>query len=395
LCAPASLLVKNTVMRYVFILLILVSCSPQRDTIYQSHLKDLIVSGRLTLPLDSVSGINASTLQLFHGEADEYLYADDPTCRCINVYNLTSRTLVKKIPLAKDGPNRIPGSATSMYVHHPDSIFILSHGTPRVNLINEQGQLVKVFHLPGMTDTGVEGYNSFPTGTTSNRMFVRNGLLHLNTINIDIVPDHTKIFTCMTVNLASEKVEYRYPRPSHYNAGNWGFASMMTRHWLIYNEDEDMLVISHGNSPTLTTIDSEGTQNGVQAASNYLGKLKPISKDRSLFIEEGEARRHEMKSGFYTSINYDTFREVYYRFVTLPIPESKQHKYKYGELKSIMLLDKNFTILGEHIIPGGYDYSMKFVNKNGLHIFNQEKYHQSNEDSLIFDVFTLVSKDSK
>jgi hypothetical protein len=378
-------------MRNILILMILLSCSPQREVAENPRQKDLMVSGTLTLPQDSVSGINVSTLQLLIGDKNEYLYADDPACRCINVYSLTSRTLVKKIPLAKDGPDRIPGSATSMYVHHPDSIFILSHGIPRLNLINGQGQMLKVFNLPGMTDTGEKGYNSFPTGTNSNRMFVRNGLLHLNTINIDIVPDHTKIFTCMTVDLTTGVVGYLYPRPSHYNVGNWGFASMMTRHCLIYNEREEILVLSHGNAHTLTTMHGNGTQHEIHAGSNYLGPLKPVSKNRSLFIEESEARKHEMKTGFYSSINYDPFREVYYRFVTLPIPESKQHKYKYGELKSIILLDKDFNLLGEHLIPGGYDYSMKFVNRKGLHIFNTEKYHQSNEDSLIFDVFTLVN----
>jgi hypothetical protein len=350
-----------------------------------------MVSGSLTLPLDSLSSLFISTSQLYQGDEGEYLYADDPVCRCINVYSLTSRKLVKKIRLAKDGPDRVPGSATSMYVHHQDSIFILSPGAPRLNLINGQGQLVKVFHLPGITDTGVEGFNSFPTGTTANPMFVRNGKLHLNTYNIDIVPDHTTIFMCMTVNLTTGEVAYLYPRPSNYNSGNWGFASMLTRHHILYVEQEELLVQSFNNSHKLIIIDKTGTKSEVNAGSNYLGNLKPVSKNRTLFIEESEARKHEMKTGFYTIIRYDPFNELYYRFVTLPIPESKQNKYNYGELKSIILLDKDFNLLGEHVIPGGYDYSMQFINKNGLHIFNTEKYHQSNEDSLIFDVFTLVN----
>jgi hypothetical protein len=385
-------LIFNKPMKKINILTLIffLSCTTQKDFINNSSTHSLIVSDNFLLPLDSLSGIYIPSLQLVENHDGQFLFINDTKCRCINVYDLNSKKLVDKIWMANDGPNRIVGNAVSMYVHAMDSIFIKSTTVPKLFLINNFGHIVNTFNLPGVSQSEIKGYNSFPLGITSAPMFFRNGALHMNTYNIDNVKDHSEIFTCVKLNLDTSESEYIYPRPAFYNSGNWGFSSLLARHCLIYNSQEDLLVTSHGNFHNLIIRDSNDNERTVFAGSSFVGDIKPISKNMSLFISENEARQHESNIGYYTSIIYDKYREVYYRFATLPIPESKRDQYTIGDLKSIIILDKDFNKMGEHIIPGDYDFSIRFINKDGLNIFSKAKYHDNNEDNLIFDVFTLI-----
>ena len=68
----------------------------------------------------------------------------------------------------------------------------------------------------------------------------------------------------------------------------------------------------------------------------------------------------------------------------------------YGRKKfSIIILDKNFNIIGETLFPEGiYNSYVFFVHKDGLYISKdyQMNYDQS-EDFLTFELFNLIKKE--
>ncbi|HMQ00627.1 MAG TPA: DUF4221 family protein [Cyclobacteriaceae bacterium] len=378
------------IIRNILLIFTCLSCVSQKEHLNTSFSHQLTIAESLLLPLDTLSGTYAPTIQVYSTHEEDLLFVNDRKCRCINVYDLKRKILLHKISLSKEGPDKITGNAIGMYVKSIDSIFIYSLGVPKVYLITQKGNIINVFDLPdGDPETKV-GYHSYPVVTTSSPMFLNGHKLYINTYNIDNVKDHTKVYTCIELDINTGKLNYLFPRPAFYNSGNWGFAAFRTTHYFIYDNDSDSFIISHGNMHNLIIENISGHQSEVFAGSNYIGDLSPISKDRKSFIDELETRRHEVRTGNYTSIISDPYRKVFYRLVTLPIPENKQDKYKPGDLKSIIILDKEFKKIGEHLIPGGYDYSMNFVTEEGLHIFNKQKYEAGNEDYLIFDVFKLT-----
>ena len=91
---------------------------------------------------------------------------------------------------------------------------------------------------------------------------------------------------------------------------------------------------------------------------------------------------------------YDKYRDVYYRFVELPY-ELKQNESPFDDPKgrefSIIIIDKDFNIIGETKFPGNkYFYKMSFVGRDGLYISeNNLANPEFDEDKLVFACFKL------
>ena len=79
--------------------------------------------------------------------------------------------------------------------------------------------------------------------------------------------------------------------------------------------------------------------------------------------------KERSKEAVYANIIFDKYRNTYYRIA--------KHKSNSNNLKdfkfSIMILDKNFNILGEQIFNNlEYNISACFVSKNGLLLKKQD-----------------------
>jgi Domain of unknown function (DUF4221) len=378
----------------VFVML-LFGCQPQRDLLNSKETHGLIVSSQLRLPLDSLSGDRIPSIQLINSQSQKLLYLNDKGSHCINIYDFHKRKLIKKIQLSPDGPNGISGNKLGMFVHTPDSIFIHSTTIPKIYLIDRNGNLLSVFDLVDKSTNLKLGFNSYPIVTTSFPSHVKKDTLYMNTYNIDPVKDHTRIFTCLALNIKTGGIRYKFPRPSYYNAGNWGFSSFRTKHTLVYVPEEDLTIISHGNSHRLMIVDKDNSIKEVSAGSDFIDKIEPISNNMNDFISEEETREFESRTGIYGGILYNSKEGVYYRIAILPIPESKSTQIKLWELKSMIILDRAFNKIGEQIIPTGYNFAMHFIDDGSLYVFNQKKFDASNGDSLIFDAFNLIRKTEK
>jgi len=99
----------------------------------------------------------------------------------------------------------------------------------------------------------------------------------------------------------------------------------------------------------------------------------------------------------YGDLIYDPYRDVYYRFAypktTLEDNIRWWGKSVYGRKKfSVIILDKEFKIIGETLFPESiYNSYVFFVHKDGLYISRdyQMIYGQS-EDYMTFELFNLV-----
>ncbi|MDO4216506.1 MAG: DUF4221 family protein, partial [Bacteroidales bacterium] len=131
----------------------------------------------------------------------------------------------------------------------------------------------------------------------------------------------------------------------------------------------------------------------IAAKSRYLEHLEP----QPYRTQQNLADHARISENIprYWSLIYDKYRKVWYRFVfhknEMP-KEQDPFEYTIPQLKfSIMILDKDFNIIGETVMPANtYAYRMWFVGKKGLYLsMNNVKNPIFSEDQLIFQCLEL------
>ncbi|GIV37714.1 MAG: hypothetical protein KatS3mg032_2093 [Cyclobacteriaceae bacterium] len=131
----------------------------------------------------------------------------------------------------------------------------------------------------------------------------------------------------------------------------------------------------------------------VRAKSKYLQK-KFKTLDPKIIIDDlqEEEKIFYVTQGRYDQLLYDSFRELYYRIVKLPVDyrnlEGKPH-WEPDFMYSIMILDAEFRYVNEIELPGRtYNPSLATVTRDGLLISLNNPANQGiDEDHIYFHVF--------
>lgn len=352
----------------------------------QTELKYLDKVGEVSFPLDNVTGFKAFTLQYWEdfNSKKKYLCVINFPARSYNLkfYNYDTGILDFSVELNTEGPNSTGIYPLGFHVHNRDSIFIFSDREGQLSIIDQKGT-VKSKHL--ILDTSG---NKVPSGfvSTSHPMVYHDRKIYINGFFREDVLDHTKVKQDICLNLETGDFEYIIPRPKLYNDGFWG-SHYLTRIYHSYNNKEESLLISFGADPNIYryTI-NDLTSQAIECRSKYLGRLKPLGSKGSKHAEESKFK-YEGTSGSYGAIIYDSYQELYYRIVQLPSSDSK-YKFSPKLFKgtSLIIMNSQFKIIGEDLLPNEYDPYMFFVNEKGLHLANKSKYDQD-EDNMVFDIF--------
>ena len=132
----------------------------------------------------------------------------------------------------------------------------------------------------------------------------------------------------------------------------------------------------------------------VKVTSRYIGDVTGVQED----TEWGPKQNLELaRSG---DLIYDPYREVYYRFaypkVSLVNDMNWWGKSIFGRTKfSVIILDKDFQIIGETLFPESiYNSYVFFVREDGLYISRdyQMLYGNQSDDYMTFERVELVKK---
>ena len=104
----------------------------------------------------------------------------------------------------------------------------------------------------------------------------------------------------------------------------------------------------------------------------------------------------------YGNLLYDKYRDVYYRVCYLKTEIDNRENYMelwdFGrKIFSIIILDKNFNIIGETVFPEyTYNPNLMYIDEKGLYI-SENHYKNTNydDDKLIFRLFRLCKSKEK
>lgn len=129
----------------------------------------------------------------------------------------------------------------------------------------------------------------------------------------------------------------------------------------------------------------------IKIKSEYINKVKLLDDYGNLTPEDACSNPN------YGNLIYDKYRNVYYR---IAYPKTEIEKgvrglelRSYGrKLFSIIILDKNFNIIGETLFPKyTYNSNLVFIHKDGLYISDSHYLNpEFSDDVLSFKCFKLT-----
>jgi len=308
----------------------------------------------------------------------------------LQIYDLTSGDLIKRIPLEMNGERGV-GPIKGVHVQSLDSIFLFPLHDDRVYITDTSG--VKLDRIDYKTPDGYiipevrsTLFSAIPT-ISNNKLIVKT-----------LYEGNYRQFTNETLskkNLAYE-IDLNTGETTlipHYFPKNYWKGGMKHFQFSVAHSKNSSVYAFFGDHNLYYSNPITSKLQARNAASKYLDKeieKLPIEGDRE------DRRKYYSVSNHYGNIHYDKYRNIYYRFC---YPRNDQimkddllKNAQFPELFSIMILDKDLNIIGETL----FDHNKELVPKNvfiglkGLYIsINHPDNPQNQEDYFSFKLLTL------
>lgn len=338
-------------------------------------------------PLDSITSAVSNNYQFHPSDSINYLTFLNDFDNSIYFYDYDSSSYKFKVKYSNEGPNGV-GKIMGYSVINKDSILLYNYSKSQLFISDIKGNLNNQIDLSSKIK-----YQPAPKVSTAQPIILHNKNFWLSG-NItgeysDQSPQNRKVL--ISYNSELHELAYHLPYPEIYGEGSYGGG---TYRWIYHtvNPTKNLLVVSFPASHDLYGFDikNEDTIKIRNSGSKYIDQIEGFPGN-SLFSTDKQAlRNHFNKTGSYSSIIYDGYREVYYRYAHHPILDydEKIREKRVGN-GSIIIYDEDLNRIGETLIPKLSHWSKQLiVTKEGLNILQI----QEDENSMIFSVFELLQK---
>jgi hypothetical protein len=389
----------NTILKFLSLVLIILfyGCddnknSNQTDFKEASYNVNLVESDEiLQFKVDSETS-NISDFLTYFGEDKKasLLFSLNIYIYELQIYDLTSGGLIKRIPLEMNGQRGV-GPIKGVHVQSLDSIFLFPLHDNSVYISDTSG--VKLDRIDYKTPNGyiipeVQStfFSAIPT-ISNNKLIVKT-----------LYDGNYRQFTNET--LSKKHVAYAIDLSTgetslipHYFPKDYWKGGMKHHQFSVTYSKNSSVYAFYGDHSLYYSNSITAKLQAKNVASKYLDKeieIFPINGDRE------ERVKYYSVSNHYGNIHYDKYRNVYYRFC---YPRNDQimkddlmKNAQFPELFSIMILDKDLNIIGETL----FDHNKEFVPKNvfvgldGLYVsINHPDNPKNQEDYFSFKLLTL------
>lgn len=376
---------------YIFLFLIttlLQSCSSGSKEVTTPQ--ELVSDGELvSLPLDDQTSNVGDGLVPFQDENGSWLFKVSMGNNEIQLYNLDSKSLEKKIIFENEGPEGVP-NISGIHVQRMDSIFLFGYPLYNLQLTDTSGAIkVNYNYEPPFNYLAAFVHNAHYNYTP----ILRGNKLLVNTKfegDLRTIPDDTlatKSFS-YTIDLENSEVNLLpITWPAGYNASGsklLEFSMASDGEHLVYSlvADHD-LYVSDLDGKFLKTV---------AAKSKYIDQSFPSFNEAT---DRFKTMKYVYASDRYERLLYDEYRGVFYRFVFPKVEVQNEEEInqlrRFPRKFSVMILDKDLNVLGETLMPENTYYpNNSFVGKEGLFISISHPDNPANEEDLMsFEVFKL------
>lgn len=385
---------KNTFnILFTFLLLFEVACTPSSRFIETDI--NLVAGDSIYFPIDEHTYYKSQSIFPFEENGHEYLsFLDAEYSQKIHIYDINNQELIKTILLQNEGPNGM----NALSGCHPLNLnhFIITSWNGIFWLINDKGEIERTFNF-WEKETNFQAFDHISFSSYPYKPA--------------IIKDSILYFSQSLLRHPRKKSDWdKIPMFAfaNLNTGEIGWTEL--RYPLIFGKDEDFKNIKLYDPEICYTHTDEnvvislGQYDSIMVSSDFKHKISYNAKSRHLahahpYLQDGQMDlfkniQIQGKLPHYSHLIYDKYRKVFYRFALMPDDNIKPFSTNPHQSFSIVILNKNYEIIGETKFPGNtYTYQLCFVAQKGLYISeNNENNPQFDEDKLVFRCFTLQNR---
>jgi hypothetical protein len=324
-----------------------------------------ITTDTIRLPLNDTTYNSISSMNLFIDHQKEYLSIFDERSGSINIYQLDSQKLVKKLlPQKYLKENKL--YKTSVYCKSFDSIFV-SNNMHKLYLMDTSGIVKKSITFPDKsrsTATVFENYRPLIVKKESIYTGIRpTGLLtSIKELNNWKVLYH--------FNLEKAKTSTLYHLPERYRSTFYPYNFLDYSYCI---NDKGNVVFSFPADSNLYETDLNDIHWAYFGKSRFQKEdIRPLKKDDD---DNLSYKQYVMCDG-YGPVYYDSYNKRYCRVFRQKLSEDDYNSKKQAK-KSIIIFNEALEIVGEWEVPEGISTSTLFISKNGslyCRINNKDEY---------------------
>lgn len=337
--------------------------------------------------LDSLTDNSVICPQYIPREQSLLAFLNSPD-NSIYVYNYAVDTLIAKRKFNSEGADAVKVSSRYQFINK-DTLFIIDRNN--LFVLDRNNEIISKIKLQ-LIEGGEPKFSPthMPLTMIDGKIVIENfgsGFFELK---------------CKYIISENGDIAYKFPIPKNFIEGFTGLG--VFGHWnFAYNKQQQRFVYNFSNLEHLYVLDHDfNLVDSVLIKSKYfLGAPDKLHGSelyrkflRGININPEKYELRALSRHYYSLILYDQYRNVYYRLVGFPIPEddvqSRDFDRKYRRQFSIMVLDEQFNILSEHLLPR-FEYLLPqsiFISEEGVNI----QKIMDDEDLMHFDVFDFNKK---
>ena len=306
-------------------------------------------------------------------------------------YDIQTKEMAFKIDLDIEGDNGV-GFFLGYYIDSLDSIYLTSLQLPEIYSVNKEGKINKKIYYGKSKDGNVLNACNSLSFSYHPILKFNNNLFVLSECNRWKYPNPVSAMIDLNTGNVQE-LPFEYPRFSGADnkKKNAGVELYFSR---CFNGDKFIYSFFYEEDIFITSIDHNIVER-VNVKSNYI--------DRVVMPNDYNGTLKSMcENPNYGNLLYDKYRDVYYIVCYLKTEIDNRENYMelwdFGrKIFSIIILDKNFNIIGETVFPEyTYNPNLMYIDEKGLYISeNHYKNPNYDDDKLIFRLFRLCKSKEK
>lgn len=365
------------------------SCGNNEDKKYQLILSDKFLS----FSLDRNTKNSILFLMPYTDEnGKEYLTFQNQVENEILFYDINTCNLEFKITPEIAGNNGV-GRFLGYYIQNLDSIYVTSYDTQEISLIDRNSIVKDKIEYDKADDGTPLSFFCFvthyykPATVIGREMYMYSGPNRL--IEKDPV-----VFVLDLDTKSMKALPFIYPDypGSDNKTKKYGLENEYSR---CFNGKEFVYSFFYDEDIYVSLSPDHDSINRIKIKSKYIDQVKYLA-------EYGVTPKEFCESPNYGNLLYDKYRDIYYRVAYPPTTiDEKKEKVRSMELMeygrknfSIIILDKNFQVIGETLFPN-YTYNSKLmlIREDGLYISDSHYMNPNfSDDILSFKRFDLVEQ---
>ncbi len=324
----------------------------------------------------------------------EYVYFQNGILPDLLIYDIHNETLVKRVKFEIEGPDAIGGGFLYGFMMTGcNHIYISSKVKPELYVTDTTAYIKRKISYAETAD----GYKPESCCMDDGAFQFLDGKLYLpQGINFsfgkEVMEKSALLCSLDTLSGEVEALPVKFP-PVGGVIGRGSSGNVNANYKFCFNGQE--FVYSFAYMDDLMVVNPLTHQvEYKEVKSRYIGEMKPFSAQST---NDAALQKELCEYPAYSNIMYDSYNKVYYRMVYVPQEIDRKvdilSLYRTGRKQfSIMILDEDFNVIGEHLFPPyTYNPRLSFVSKGKLYIsLNNIMNPDYSDDVIRFQMVELI-----